>query len=320
METKKLTQAAMLSALFVVCSITIMGTGIGYAFYLDMIVPVFISLIYLKCDYKFTLLSASTSLLITILVIGDVASGIWMIQSMLLGLVCGILIVKDTTIMDDIFCSAIFACFIMVLIDIYFSGLLGYSFLKDFQVYVDKVPLDENLKQVIFYCLVAALPVGTIIFTYVASILLGNKLGLLNQYADFKFNILRNFKSYYSYLCCSKKNINKGIIFIVIMMILGRVNFKVNHVYLKSILISIQYIVLFTVIKDSFVFIRRYVYMKTKSGLLDLGITFGVLYLLVKKFSITTIIMIICNLIINKKSSMREKQIDYINYCVDAMS
>lgn len=310
----------MLSALFVVCSITIMGTGIGYAFYLDMIVPVFISLIYLKCDYKFTLLSASTSLLITILVIGDVASGIWMIQSMLLGLVCGILIVKDTTIMDDIFCSAIFACFIMVLIDIYFSGLLGYSFLKDFQVYVDKVPLDENLKQVIFYCLVAALPVGTIIFTYVASILLGNKLGLLNQYADFKFNILRNFKSYYSYLCCSKKNINKGIIFIVIMMILGRVNFKVNHVYLKSILISIQYIVLFTVIKDSFVFIRRYVYMKTKSGLLDLGITFGVLYLLVKKFSITTIIMIICNLIINKKSSMREKQIDYINYCVDAMS
>lgn len=320
METKKLTQAAMLSALFVVCSITIMGTGIGYAFYLDMIVPVFISLIYLKCDYKFTLLSASTSLLITILVIGDVASGIWMIQSMLLGLVCGILIVKDTTIMDDIFCSAIFACFIMVLIDIYFSGLLGYSFLKDFQVYVDKVPLDGNLKQVIFYCLVAALPVGTIIFTYVASILLGNKLGLLNQYADFKFNILRNFKSYYSYLCCSKKNINKGIIFIVIMMILGRVNFKVNHVYLKAILISIQYIVLFTVIKDSFVFIRRYVYMKTKSGLLDLGITFGVLYLLVKKFSITTIIMIICNLIINKKSFMREKQIDYINYCVDAMS
>lgn len=320
METKKLTQAAMLSALFVVCSITIMGTGIGYAFYLDMIVPVFISLIYLKCDYRFTLLSASTSLLITILVIGDVASGIWMIQSMLLGLVCGILIVKDTTIMDDIFCSAIFACFIMVLIDIYFSGLLGYSFLKDFQVYVDKVPLDGNLKQVIFYCLVAALPVGTIIFTYVASILIGNKLGLLNQYADFKFNILRNFKSYYSYLCCSKKNINKGIIFIVIMMILGRVNFKVNHVYLKAILISIQYIVLFVVIKDSFVFIRRYVYMKTKSGLLDLGITFGVLYLLVKKFSITTIIMIICNLIINKKSSMREKQIDYINYCVDATS
>lgn len=310
----------MLSALFVVCSITIMGTGIGYAFYLDMIVPVFISLIYLKCDYRFTLLSASTSLLITILVIGDVASGIWMIQSMLLGLVCGILIVKDTTIMDDIFCSAIFACFIMVLIDIYFSGLLGYSFLKDFQVYVDKVPLDGNLKQVIFYCLVAALPVGTIIFTYVASILIGNKLGLLNQYADFKFNILRNFKSYYSYLCCSKKNINKGIIFIVIMMILGRVNFKVNHVYLKAILISIQYIVLFVVIKDSFVFIRRYVYMKTKSGLLDLGITFGVLYLLVKKFSITTIIMIICNLIINKKSSMREKQIDYINYCVDATS
>lgn len=320
METKKLTQAAMLSALFVVCSITIMGTGIGYAFYLDMIVPVFISLIYLKCDYRFTLLSASTSLLITILVIGDVASGIWMIQSMLLGLVCGILIVKDTTIMDDIFCSAIFACFIMVLIDIYFSGLLGYSFLKDFQVYVDKVPLDGNLKQVIFYCLVAALPVGTIIFTYVASILIGNKLGLLNQYADFKFNILRNFKSYYSYLCCSKKNINKGIIFIVIMMILGRVNFKVNHVYLKAILISIQYIVLFVVIKDSFVFIRRYVYMKTKSGLLDLGITFGVLYLLVKKFSITTIIMIICNLIINKKSSMREKQIDYISYCVDATS
>lgn len=320
METKKLTQAAMLSALFVVCSITIMGTGIGYAFYLDMIVPIFISLIYLKCDCKFTLLSASTSLLITILVIGDVASGIWMIQSMLLGLICGILIVKDTTVMDDIFCSAIFACFVMILIDIYFSGLLGYSFLKDFQVYIDKIPLDGNLKQVMFYCLVAALPVGTIVLTYVASIFIGNKLGLLNKYGEVKFNILRNFKNYYSYLCCSKKNINRGMIFLIIMMILGKANFKVDHVYLKAILISIQYIVLFVVIKDSFVFIRRYVYMKTKSGFLDLGLTFGIVYLLIRKFNFTTMIMITCNLLIDKKSNMRGKQLDYINYCLSVIS
>ena len=83
-KTKDMVEAAMLSALFVVLSVIAIGTGIGYSLYLDIMVPLIISLIYLKCGFKYTALSAITSLTIIILVIGDIGAGIWMSQSMIL--------------------------------------------------------------------------------------------------------------------------------------------------------------------------------------------------------------------------------------------
>ena len=51
--TKKLTEAALLSSLFIVVTIIAVSTGFGYAIYLDFIVPVFFCIICLKCDLKY---------------------------------------------------------------------------------------------------------------------------------------------------------------------------------------------------------------------------------------------------------------------------
>lgn len=94
LKTRKLTEAAMLSALFVVVSIVAISTGIMYSIYLDMIVPIFISILYLRIGFKYTALSSITSLLIVALTIGDVPSAIWMSQGIILGLICGFFISK----------------------------------------------------------------------------------------------------------------------------------------------------------------------------------------------------------------------------------
>ena len=85
----------MLSALFVVSSMIAIYTGIAYTLYLDMVVPLFVCLIYMRLDLRHTLLSSITSLLIVTFAIGDVASAIWMSQGILMGLICGYFIRKN---------------------------------------------------------------------------------------------------------------------------------------------------------------------------------------------------------------------------------
>ncbi|WP_236879289.1 hypothetical protein [Clostridioides difficile] len=119
--TKKLTEAALLSSLFIVVTIIAVSTGFGYAIYLDFIVPVFFCIICLKCDLKYTILSGITSLLIISLVLGNLGTAIWASQSVLLGIMCGYLINKPTMVMDDLVYGSVFGVIVMVFIDIYVS-------------------------------------------------------------------------------------------------------------------------------------------------------------------------------------------------------
>lgn len=54
------------------------------------------------------------------------------------------------TIFDDLFYSAILGTFVMVLIDIYFSKLTGYSFMKEFDSYTEMFPLNGEYMEVAF--------------------------------------------------------------------------------------------------------------------------------------------------------------------------
>jgi len=309
-----MTEAAMLSALFVVISLIAMSTGIAYSIYLDIIVPVFVAVIYLKCGFRYSVLSTIVSLIIIGFIIGNIGSAIWISQSILVGFACAILILKDTNIADDIFYSSIFACFIMVIIDIYFSGLLGFSFMKEFEQYINMIPIDEQFREIMFYIFVAALPVGTIITTYIGTLFIGKKLRVLNKHAEYKYSILTKGKNYWSFICCSQKTINIGIMFLIFIEILGRFNYKLDHTYIKAITVSIEYIVLYSVIKDSYGFFSRYVYTKIKSRVLNLILGIAVIVLLIKMFKITTFVLIISNIFINKTFHMREKQIKALNY------
>ena len=312
MNTKKLTESAMLSALFVVSSMIAIYTGIAYTLYLDMVVPLFVCLIYMRLDLRHTLLSSITSLLIVTFAIGDVVSAIWMSQGILMGLICGYFIRKKETIFDDLFYSAILGTFIMVLIDIYFSKLTGYSFMKEFDSYRDLFPLGSEYMAKAFNIFVAMMPMSTILIVYVGALLIGKKLMILNENCTEKYMIIKNFKRYGSYICCSKKTYYFGIIYLILTELINLTGFEFKFVYFKTVVMAIRVIVIYFVLKDSFTFVIRGIFSKIKSNGMAQLIWLGTLYMLLIDFKSTFIILVIGSQIINYSMKLREAQINML--------
>ena len=312
MNTKKLTESAMLSALFVVSSMIAIYTGIAYTLYLDMVVPLFVCLIYMRLDLRHTLLSSITSLLIVTFAIGDVASAIWMSQGILMGLICGYFIRKKETIFDDLVYSAILGTFIMVLIDIYFSKLTGYSFMKEFDSYRDLFPLGSEYMAMAFNIFVAMMPMSTILIVYVGALLIGKKLMILNENCTEKYMIIKNFKRYGSYICCSKKTYYFGIIYLILTELINLTGFEFKFVYFKTVIMAIRVIVIYFVLKDSFTFVIRGIFSKIKSNGMAQLIWLGALYMLLIDFKSTFIILVIGSQIINYSMKLREAQINML--------
>ena len=302
----------MLSALFVVSSMIAIYTGIAYTLYLDMVVPLFVCLIYMRLDLRHTLLSSITSLLIVTFAIGDVASAIWMSQGILMGLICGYFIRKKETIFDDLFYSAILGTFIMVLIDIYFSKLTGYSFMKEFDSYRDLFSLGSEYMAMAFNIFVAMMPMSTILIVYVGALLIGKKLMILNENCTEKYMIIKNFKRYGSYICCSKKTYYFGIIYLILTELINLTGFEFKFVYFKTVIMAIRVIVIYFVLKDSFTFVIRGIFSKIKSNGMAQLIWLGTLYMLLIDFKSTFIILVIGSQIINYSMKLREAQINML--------
>lgn len=302
----------MLSALFVVSSMIAIYTGIAYTLYLDMVVPLFVCLIYMRLDLRHTLLSSITSLLIVTFAIGDVASAIWMSQGILMGLICGYFIRKKETIFDDLFYSAILGTFIMVLIDIYFSKLTGYSFMKEFDSYRDLFPLGSEYMAMAFNIFVAMMPMSTILIVYVGVLLIGKKLMILNENCTEKYMIIKNFKRYGSYICCSKKTYYFGIIYLILTELINLTGFEFKFVYFKTVIMAIRVIVIYFVLKDSFTFVIRGIFSKIKSNGMAQLIWLGAIYMLLIDFKSTFIILVIGSQIINYSMKLREAQINML--------
>lgn len=302
----------MLSALFVVSSMIAIYTGIAYTLYLDMVVPLFVCLIYMRLDLRHTLLSSITSLLIVTFAIGDVASAIWMSQGILMGLICGYFIRKKETIFDDLFYSAILGTFIMVLIDIYFSKLTGYSFMKEFDSYRDLFPLGSEYMAKAFNIFVAMMPMSTILIVYVGALLIGKKLMILNENCTEKYMIIKNFKRYGSYICCSKKTYYFGIIYLILTELINLTGFEFKFVYFKTVIMAIRVIVIYFVLKDSFTFVIRGIFSKIKSNGMAQLIWLGAIYMLLIDFKSTFIILVIGSQIINYSMKLREAQINML--------
>lgn len=302
----------MLSALFVVSSMIAIYTGIAYTLYLDMVVPLFVCLIYMRLDLRHTLLSSITSLLIVTFAIGDVASAIWMSQGILMGLICGYFIRKKETIFDDLFYSAILGTFIMVLIDIYFSKLTGYSFMKEFDSYRDLFPLGSEYMTMAFNIFVAMMPMSTILIVYVGALLIGKKLMILNENCTEKYMIIKNFKRYGSYICCSKKTYYFGIIYLILTELINLTGFEFKFVYFKTVIMAIRVIVIYFVLKDSFTFVIRGIFSKIKSNGMAQLIWLGALYMLLIDFKSTFIILVIGSQIINYSMKLRDSQINML--------
>lgn len=310
--TKKLTEAALLSSLFIVVTIIAVSTGFGYAIYLDFIVPVFFCIICLKCDLKYTILSGITSLLIISLVLGNLGTAIWASQSVLLGIMCGYLINKPTMVMDDLVYGSVFGVIVMVFIDIYASTLIGYSFMKEFQGY-SKWIYFNGYTNFIYYLMIALFPFGMVFCIYLLSLILGNKLHILDSNSLKKFLIFKNFRNLNQFLCCSKKAFYICVSYIAIFEVLKLLNVKVDSVYLKTIFISITYISVYFIIRDSCMSLQNFIIAKFRKLLYARILFLIIILLLFFIFDVTVISLIIINAFLNKKINIRLSQSNIVN-------
>lgn len=314
LNVRKFTEASMLSAAFVAVSVLCISIGLGYFGYIDFIVPAFTGIILLKCDLKYTILSSMTSLILIIFVIGDLPSGIMMSQSMILGMVIAYFMKRDESIFDDLFYSSIAACVIMIFIDINFSVLTGYSFLKESRDYLEILPsIYDQYKEIVLYLSIACLPVGTVIIGYIVTLMLTKRFKIIHNSVIKKGKVIRHFKKYGMFISCSRTTIYAGIVSIILILFMDRFVLVDKYSYISILLNSMEYIMLFFILQDSFGIINKFVYAVTRSRSKLIICHFILIYCLLGFFKITSTIIIILNLYFDYKYKLKIKYNDILN-------
>ena len=320
MNTKNITYSAVFSAIFVLLSIIAISTGIAYSLFLDIIVPIYVCIVFLKLDRKYAVFMSITSLMIVFFILGNVVAAIWMAQGMIIGFICTLFISRDSCIFDDLLFSSILATFVIIFVDIYFSALTGYSLIKDSEellktvvktlsTYNPLMVLPDYYSSLIIYLSIATIPVGTVMVVYLGSMTLGNKLMILDKNTKRKFNIIKQFKKYGSLLCCSKEAYIFYIVYVIIVELIKVFNIEITIDYLRVVIMSMEVIFFYFIVKDSLSFVMKYIIIRNKSMVLYKILLIFSVFLLLTNFKITVLLLIISSWIINNKIDLRQRQI-----------
>ena len=322
-SVKKLTEAAILSSAFIIITMIALSTGIGYGLYLDFGVPIIFALIYFRCDFKYTFMCGISSVILILFVMGNFAAALLVSQSFLIGLICGYLISKSSQLFDDLFIGSIMGVVFMVLIDIYARNIIGYSFMQEFQGYIDymksKPPIlievapwitDINF-EVLYYLLIAIFPFGMVFSIYIISVIFGKRLRILSENGKRKYFMVRAIRSCGSFMNIRKKYFYTAILYIILVNILEMSNIRFSNVYLKTIITCVQYLSYYFVFRDTHILIGNFINIKFKKKSLNLIYLLVTLILLCNVFRITVLTYVIISLYMDKKYNLREKQ-DYI--------
>lgn len=200
----------------------------------------------------------------------------------------------------------------MVFIDIYASTLIGYSFMKEFQGY-SKWIYFNGYTNFIYYLMIALFPFGMVFCIYLLSLILGNKLHILDSNSLKKLLIFKNFRTLNQFLCCSKKVFYICVSYLTIFEVVKLLNVKVDFVYLKTVFISIAYLCVYFIIRDSCMSLQNFIIAKFRK-LLYARISFLIIILLLFfMFDVTVISLIIINAFLNKKINIRLSQNNIVN-------
>ena len=306
-DIKKMTEAALMSALFVVGTIFFVSTGLGYTFYLDFIVPIFFVVICLKCDFKYSVLSGVTSLVIVGLVLGNIGTAIWASQSVILGIICGMLLQNDTTIMDDLVYGSILSVLLMVFVDIYASKLIGYSFMQEFKGYI-KFLNNNEVANIMYYLLIAMFPFGMMFSVYYLGLIFSNKLKILKNNSKRKYNIIKNFRTYSRFIGCSKKVFYGCSIYLLIFQIFKFINIEINNTYLITISTCVGYLCAYFVVRDGYNVIQNYILSKYQKVSYARYMSLGTILILLLAFKVAIILIILFNTVLDKRIDIRVRQ------------
>lgn len=314
METRKLTEGALLLAIQIVLGIVFISTGVGYSFYMDILLPIMMSMIYLRCGFKIGLLAGFNTLLIIIFGFGNLVSAVYMSQALIFGLLCGILIKGKNNLQDDLMLASLIGCIFLLVIDFLTARLTGISLLDSegidemIQYFVPERA--EQITQVIFYMSIASVPVASVLITYIGSLFLGHRLGFLNTEGKDKYQLLHHYRVLHPYNYHSRK---MSCLAITGMLGCAFLWPFAREGYLKAFVASSGIILLYFVLMDFMKLIDQYLVERGKQPIVISFLHIGVIVLLVNAFKLTSGSIILVGCMLDYKTPIRERQQQVLN-------
>lgn len=308
-ETRKLTEGALLLAIQIVLGIVFISTGVGYSFYMDILLPIMMSMIYLRCGFKIGLLAGFNTLLIIIFGFGNIVSAVYMSQSLIFGLLCGILIKGKNNLQDDLMLASLIGCIFLLVIDFLTARLTGISLLDSegidemIQYFVPERA--EQITQVIFYMSIASVPVASVLIAYIGSLLLGHRLGFLNTEGKNKYQLLHHYRVLYPYNYHTRK---MSCLAITGMLGCAFLWPFAREGYVKAFVASSGIILLYFVLMDFMKLIDQYLIETGKWPIVISFLHIGVIVLLVNAFKLTSGSIIFVGCMLDYKTPIRERQ------------
>lgn len=314
-ETKKMTEGGILSAIQIVLGLILIPTGIGYSLYIELILPITMAFIFLRCGAKHSVIAGMNTLLMVTFGFGNMALAVYAFQSLGIGFLTGAIIEKNQGIQEDLMIESLVACFFVLLLDLMTAKILGYSLLEDdgiSDMVTSMIPgASPSVVQVFYYLSIASIPVASVLMTYIGTLVIGYRLGLRQEAMRTKYCFIKHYKEFVPFSYQSKKSLRYALIGMGINMIVWQ---YVSYAYLKAWIACSSVILAYFVLLDLEKLIGQFIFEYWKKPLLLMVYHLFLLAGLLKAFKWTCWSIMIIGTAIDIGTPIRAQQMKRLAY------
>ena len=248
----------MAAALLVVIGMSMLMTGPGYWLYLDIIAPIVITLMDLKCGSKVSFLTAISALCLVFLVQGSILSSVYLVQAFLYGGICGWLLKRKMTFIEDMLLGSLAGLLMALGLDRVIRVIAHVSLLEDIPAYLTE-GLSRIQIQVIYYFAIAAVPIVSVLIVYFGSLVMGYYLHLLNTRQCEKYKQFRYYRYLAPWIYCPART--------VVISSLAGISFLwlstyFSKGYMKAVCICSSIIIGYFILQDCLKLLTSYCYSR----------------------------------------------------------
>ncbi|MBP3888747.1 MAG: hypothetical protein J6F30_14050 [Cellulosilyticum sp.] len=309
MKTKHITEGGILSALQIVLGLILIPTGIGYSLYVEMILPITMALIYLRCGRKISMIAGFNTLLLVAFGFGNIGIAVYAFQGLGIGFLTGYVLEKNQGVQDDLILESLMGCLFVLILDLLTAHILGYSLLDDdgiTEMVLEMIPgADANIIQSVYYLSIASVPVAAVLVSYIGTIVLGYRLGLRQTIIKEKYHFMKYYKELVPFSYQGKRMAKYTLLGLIINGMLWP---YVSQSYLKAWIACSSAILAYFSLMDLSKLIGQFIVERYKRPILLLGYHFVLLYAFLNAFWWTCWSILIIGTIIDLKTSIREEQ------------
>jgi len=274
----------------------------------EIFLPISVVLVVIRCGKKVGVLAGINTIVVTMLCFGNGFLALYGIQALGFGVLTGWIFEKKWSVLADLLVECLLGCVFLLLLDWMTAGVLGTSLLDDevTDMLVAAAPtVNETTILCVYYLSIAAIPVASVLVTYIGGLFIGNRLGILQKTPKEKYRILRYYKRTAPYLYLNKKGV---VVMIGYVGIQGFLWQYLHHPYLKAWAACSCGIILYFCVLDAMKLIGQGIYLKSRRSLWVLVYHLSVLMGLMQSFWWTIGLLIGVGWMIDHKMQIKKQQ------------